>query len=90
MKKSLAYKREALAEAYWNEQQEQGELNSRHMDTIDQAWLKGFDACAAELLPRIEKLVEALERQSHPHVEQFCKERALNALAEWRKFKGEV
>lgn len=43
----------------------------------------------AELLPQIEKLVEALERQSHPHVEQFCKERALNALAEWRKFKGE-
>lgn len=33
------------------------------------------------LLDMIPVLVEALARQSHPHIESFCKERAKDAIA---------
>lgn len=42
-----------------------------------------------KLIAMNEKLAEALERQTHPHIEEFCKERALRTLAEIEKLCGE-
>lgn len=65
------------------------------------SWTEGFDACAAELLPQIEKLVEALTKIEKDRVVYMNGEvdknlltwaagTAQQAIAEWRKFKGEV
>jgi hypothetical protein len=48
--------RDEMAEKYYNEQLENGELNSRHMDSADVAFCKGFDSAYTALA---EKLAEA-------------------------------
>lgn len=37
------------------------------------------------LLSITRKLLDACERQTHPHIEEFCKERARKALADAAK-----
>ena len=61
MTSSAQGKRDAAAEAYYQDQMEKGELNSRHMDTLDQAFKTGFDAGYSLARNEANVLVDALK-----------------------------
>lgn len=71
--------RDSAADVYLERQNIMGELNSRRVDTLDQAFATGFDAATAHWLEQVRVLTEAMER--HLYSQQDAD--LIEALAEW-------
>lgn len=89
--KKLNAIRDELAEKYYNEQLENGELNSRHMDFLDMSFSAGFDAGVSELMPLITRMITSLEiyamtNESFPEYGNAARE----TLAEVEKILGDL
>lgn len=61
MNKHLEAQLELAQQAYYELQLEKGELNSRHQDTLDQAFACGFKSGAAEVMKQVKELERKLE-----------------------------
>lgn len=74
-------KAEDLAEKYTEEKRKPWDLDACAQNACLNGFMAGYKAALSTKTDRVQILIEALERQTHPHVESFCKERAKNALA---------